>query len=112
MVESTRIIGDKQASDIRFYLSSLPPNAEVICKAARRHWSIENKLHGVLDVVFNEDHSCITNDNAAEIMDIIRKWGLAIAYQQKGSGTIKSFHRKSSMSFEFLCNVLIQYFHA
>lgn len=37
---------------------------------------IENQLHWRLDVVFNEDKSCIRNDNAAENIDVLRKWAL------------------------------------
>ncbi len=32
----------------------------------RGHWSIENQLHWVLDVEFNEDDSRIRKDNAPE----------------------------------------------
>jgi len=40
--------------------------------------SVENQLHWRLDVVFNEDGSCIRNDNAAENIDILRKWALNV----------------------------------
>jgi predicted transposase YbfD/YdcC len=40
---------------VMFYLSSLPPDAQTLGKAIRRHWSVENQLHWVLDVTFGEN---------------------------------------------------------
>lgn len=77
-VRCERTIKHKKSSYTRFYISSLPDDAEKICNAARMHWGIENKLHWCLDVVFNEDKCCIRNDNAPEIMGIMRKWALNI----------------------------------
>ena len=44
---------------ILYYLSSRLETAEVFARKIRAHWSIENRLHWVLDVVFWEDSSPI-----------------------------------------------------
>lgn len=106
-VKSTRTIKGKETTDTRYYISSLEPNAENICKIARRHWSVENKLHWVLDVTFNEDKCCIRNDNAAENVDIMRKWSLNIINKvRQDKQSIKSIQRKVSMSFNNMINLL------
>jgi predicted transposase YbfD/YdcC len=80
---------------MRFYISSLPADAEMICQIARRHWGIENKLHWVLDVTFNEDKSCIRNNNATENVDIMRKWALNIINScRKKDVSIKSMRKR------------------
>jgi hypothetical protein len=61
----------------RYYLGSLAPNpdahlAKRVLEAARKHWGIENSLHWVLDVVFNEDQSRIRKDNAPKNMAMLR----------------------------------------
>ena len=82
--------------------------------AARAHWGIENQLHWRLDVVFNEDGGCIRNDNAAENIDILRKWALNVLQRAKTkpNQTIKSIMRKNAMSIKHLNESLNRAFHA
>ena len=95
---------DKETTETRFYISSLGLTAQKINEVARAHWSIENQLHWVLDVTFNEDKVCIRNDNAAENLDILRKWALAVLVKlkEKPEQSIKSLMRKNAMSFKHL----------
>ena len=73
MIEETQNIKGKPTStERRFFISSLPANAERIASAVRAHWLIENGLHWTLDVVFNEDKSRVRKDNAGENMALIR----------------------------------------
>jgi hypothetical protein len=71
-------------------------------------------LHWRLDVVFNEDKACIRNDNAAENMDILRKWALAILVKAKDKKdrSIKSLMRRDAMSATHLVKCLKKIFHA
>lgn len=104
----------KVAEEERYYISSLAADAKLLNHAARSHWGIENQLHWRLDVVFNEDGGCIRNDNAAENIDILRKWALNVLQKAKtkASQSIKSIMRKNSMSFEHLSQTVKRVFHA
>jgi predicted transposase YbfD/YdcC len=66
MVEATREVADNVTIQKRYYLSSLEVDAGKLEQAARGHWSVENSLHWVLDVVFREDDSRVRRGNAAE----------------------------------------------
>jgi len=64
------------------------------------HWSIENRLHGSLDMVFGEDACKVSKGHAPENLNIIRKVALSLlraarnpAYQSKKkmSGPKKRF---------------------
>jgi predicted transposase YbfD/YdcC len=72
MIEETQEMKGKISRERRFFISSLPPEAERIASAVRSHWLVESNVHWVLDVVFNEDQSRVRKDNAAENMAFIR----------------------------------------
>jgi hypothetical protein len=44
----------KVEAEIRYFLSSCGDDPMVLVQAIRRHWTIENGLHWVLDVTFRE----------------------------------------------------------
>ncbi|MDP2194089.1 MAG: ISAs1 family transposase [Alphaproteobacteria bacterium] len=94
----------KETTETRFYISSLALTAQQLNEVARAHWGIENQLHWVLDVTFNEDKACIRNVNAAENLDILRKWALSVLVKlkEKPEQSIKSVMRKNAMSFKYL----------
>lgn len=55
VVISRREVAGKEHWESRLYISSLPPKAKSLAKAIRKHWSIENCQHWVLDLAFGED---------------------------------------------------------
>lgn len=72
-----------EETETRFYISSLEPNAEIIGKSIRAHWGIENSLHWVLDVAFNEDKSMKTNPIAAQNFSRINRIALNLVSNEK-----------------------------
>ena len=63
----------REQRQTRYYISSLMVNAKTMLSYVRNHWSIENKLHWVLDMNFKED-SCRTRiDHGAENFALMRK---------------------------------------
>ena len=69
-VESERHCGDRVSTEVRGFISSLPPKAQPQLRTVRKHWSIENAHHWVLDVAFGEDGSRIRTGHAAHNMVI------------------------------------------
>ncbi len=65
-----RRCGNRVTTDTRCFISSLPPKAGPLLQAVRRHWSIENAHHWVLDVAFGKDDSRIRTGHAAHNMAI------------------------------------------
>jgi predicted transposase YbfD/YdcC len=55
VIESERLIGDKTTIEQRFYISSLEPDAVRLSQSVRTHWTVENRLHWCMDVVFQDD---------------------------------------------------------
>jgi predicted transposase YbfD/YdcC len=104
----------RETEESRYYISSLPLDAQKLNDIARKHWGIENQLHWRLDVIFNEDKSCIRNDNAAENMNIIRKWAMVVLVKakKKPSQSVKSVMRRNSMSVSHLFGSVKKILHA
>jgi predicted transposase YbfD/YdcC len=71
-IESKREIKGIISEENRYYISSLKTDAKAMMNHIRSHWGIENKLHWILDVQFQEDMCRIRKDNAAENMAVIR----------------------------------------
>jgi predicted transposase YbfD/YdcC len=113
-IESLRIKGNKESRETRYYLSSLRyHSARELNEIVRSHWSIENQLHWRLDCSFNEDKSCITNENAVENIALMRKWALnALAQIKSEKDTSKGLMRKNLMSFKILMKNVKAIFHA
>src|SRR4051794_23446133 len=52
-------------AEIRYFLTSCNDDPAVLVRAIRRHWSVENALHWVLDVTFRKDDSRVRDRTAA-----------------------------------------------
>ena len=72
-VESERRCGDRVSTEVRIFISSLSPKAKQQLEAVRKHWSIENAHHWVMDVAFGEDGSRIRTGHAAHNMAILKR---------------------------------------
>jgi predicted transposase YbfD/YdcC len=61
---------------VRYYLLSkyLAPNR--FLEAVRSHWSIENQMHWILDVVLAEDANRARKDDAPENLAVLRRFAL------------------------------------
>jgi predicted transposase YbfD/YdcC len=105
---SVRWAEGKRGEEVRYFISSLPPDAERIAKTIRGHWQIENQCHWVLDVVFGEDQTTVTEGNAPENMRTIN---LLAAKMLKGEKTCKKGIRakqfKAALDNGYLTKVLL-----
>ena len=84
--------GEKSSQSHYFIYSKKGMTAMMMYK--RSHWSIENKLHWVLDMAFREDESRARKDNSAENFNVLRQIALNILKSEttfKGSITDKQF---------------------
>jgi predicted transposase YbfD/YdcC len=66
IVEVVRRIGEQTTTTRRHFISSLESDAELMLRAVRSHWDIENQVHWVLDITFREDDSRIRRGNGAD----------------------------------------------
>jgi predicted transposase YbfD/YdcC len=84
-IESERYIKStgETEKETRLYISSLQADAELINRSVRAHWGVENSLHWVLDVGFNEDNSRKRTGFAAQNYSLLNRIALNLLKNEK-----------------------------
>ena len=96
MVESNVFKDDTWHTDVRYYISSTNGDVSDFANQTRKHWGVENKLHWMLDVNFNEDKCRIREGNAPSNMSLIRKIALTLLNKDKSSNVGIGVKRKKA----------------
>jgi predicted transposase YbfD/YdcC len=106
-VETLRTVdGRTEPPIVRWYLLSTPLNAARLLEVARTHWTIENQLHWVLDVAFDEDAARSRKDNAPQNLALLRKLALNILRAHPDKGSIKGKIKRAGWDDAFLLSLL------
>jgi len=90
----------------RWFLLSRPLTAKRLIEVARAHWTIENQLHWVLDVTFEEDAARSRKDYAPQNLALIRKLALNILRTHPDKGSIKGKIKRAGWNDAFLLSML------
>jgi len=107
MVESERTLAGETTVESRYYILSLPSNAQTFGNAVRAHWGIENSVHWVLDVTFREDESRIRMGNGPENFAILRHIAINLLREETSfKGSIKTKRLKCGWNDAYLSKVL------
>lgn len=106
-IESTRTIHGQQQEQIRYYISSLNVSAETFNQYIRAHWGIENSLHWVLDVNYQDDKSRKRKGHSAQNFALVKKIAINLINQEKKSGLPPSKKRmRATFDFQYLKSIL------
>ena len=107
MVEARREVGDMVQVETRYFLTSLPAQGVRFAQAVRQHWGIENSLHWVLDVSFDEDACRIRKDKGAQTFAVLRHIALNLLrrepHHKRG---IKARRKRAGWDRDYLVQVL------
>ena len=97
----------KVTAEIRYYLSSSKLPLTQLAAAARSHWAIENGLHWVLDVGFNEDASRVRERTAARNLALLRKIALNFARANTSlKASLKGKRKSAAWDNDFMATLI------
>ena len=97
---------DRGRFDTRYYISSADLTAEAAANAVRGHWGIENRLHWVLDVVFDEDQSRLRTGHGARNMAVVRHFAINLVRQAKDNKSIRLRRKLAGWDQDYLTSIL------
>jgi predicted transposase YbfD/YdcC len=106
MVESRIERGDKIETERRSYISSRVLSAPDFAAGVRGHWGIENRLHWMLDVTFNEDRSRLRIGHGAKNMAVVRHFALNLVRKVADKRSIKRRRKCAAMNPRYLTEIL------
>jgi predicted transposase YbfD/YdcC len=109
-VESIRGVNGsgKVEAEIRYFLSSCHDDPTVLVQAIRRHWTIENGLHWVLDVTFREDDSRVRDRTAARNLAILRKIAINLMGRDRTSRiSMRARRKQAAWNDDYMLSLLV-----
>lgn len=110
VVKATRTLNGKTSVSHRYYISS---NAKMTAKQAaeaiRGHWKIENQVHWILDVAFNEDQRRMRKDHGAENFSRLGRIALNLLKTEKTKKVgIKAKRKLAGWDHSYLLTLLLK----
>lgn len=106
-VQSIRRTKDRESVENRYVISSLD-NVKIIARSVRHHWNVENKLHWVMDMDFDEDACRVRMDHAPENFALLRQIAHNLIKQETSKGiSIRRKMKKAAYDTDFLTRILL-----
>lgn len=89
-----------------YFLCSFKDDVKRFASLVRRHWSVENRCHWVLDVTFGEDHSQVRDKTAAHNFSIQRELAIKVLRDHPGKLSLRRKRRLASLDPNFRLELL------
>lgn len=107
-ITAKREIDNKITEETRYFISSLDANdPKRLERVVRAHWAIENNLHWVLDIAFDEDSNRTRKGHSAANLAIIRHVALNLIKAEKISKVgVKIKRLKAGWDNDYLLRIL------
>lgn len=82
----------------RYDLSSAKLDAKTFATAVRAHWPIENRLHGVLDVVFHDDLVRLRTGSGLQNMAVVRHMAMNLVCAPHDRHSLKARRKLANLN--------------
>jgi len=98
--------GVQQEPMVRYFALSKVFSPSELLSITRSHWGIENQLHWVLDVVFDEDGARNRKDHGPQNMAVLRKLALNVLRSHPYKASIRRKIKHAGWNDSFLLELL------
>ena len=95
-----------ERADVRYFIASRYLSGQRFAQSVRGHWGIENSLHWVLDVTFDEDQSRARERHMADNLSWLRRFAISLLKQHPSKHSIKGKSEIAGWDNDFLLQVL------
>jgi predicted transposase YbfD/YdcC len=109
VVVRDRTAGEQNSCEKHYYISSRKLSARRFLEVIRGHWGIENSLHWVLDVVFDEDHNRVRKDHGPENFALARRLALSMLQAEGSKGSIRGKRLIAGWNNDFMEELLFDF---
>ena len=106
IVESARQIDGAITSETRVYITSLRLPAYLMGPIVRDHWSIENKLHWVMDMIFRDDECRVRTDHAPANFTTLKHMALNLIRRAPSKDSIRLRRKVAAWDDNFLACII------
>jgi predicted transposase YbfD/YdcC len=109
VVVRDRTVGERNSCEKHYYISSRKLSAKRFLEVIRGHWGIENSLHWVLDVAFDEDQSRVRKDHGPENVALVRRLALSMLKAEGSKGSIRGKRLIAGWNNDFMEKLLFDF---
>ena len=98
-LERQRVVKGKKQVAVSYAISSLPAtdaDARRLLSLSRGHWGIENRLHWVRDVTFDEDRSQVRTGAAPQVLAGLRNLVISLVRRAGHSNVAAALRRHNA----------------
>ena len=106
VVESQREIAGKITRETRFYIASLVLLANAVGPMIRAHWTIENSLHWIMDMVFRDDECRVRTNNAPANFATCRHIAYNLMRKAPGKDSIRLRRKTAGWDDDYLASLV------
>ena len=106
IVESARQIDGAITSETRVYITSLRLPAYLMGPIVRDDWSIENKLHWVMDMIFRDDECRVRTDHAPANFTTLKHMALNLIRRAPSKDSIRLRRKVAAWDDNFLACII------
>lgn len=110
MVVRLRHLWNKTTREVQFYLTCLHSDAQLLGRAIRKHWGIENEAHWTVDVTFAEEACRIRSFHFSNVRNnfaLLRCLALnALNREQTYKRSLRQKSKRAAMDNNYMIQVL------